>query len=80
MTDPAFKHPAAPAALAALGPLMGDRISAGPSIRALHGAGESWLPAAPPDLVAMATTTEEVSRILATCNDLGLPVIPVGAG
>ncbi len=80
MTDPAFKHPAAPAALAALRPLMGDRISAGPSLRALHGAGESWLPAAPPDLVAMAETTGEVSRILATCNDLGLPVIPFGAG
>ena len=80
MTDPAFKHPAASAALVALRPLLGARISAGQSIRALHGAGESWLPAAPPDLVALAGTTEEVARILATCNDLGLPVIPFGAG
>lgn len=80
MTSPAFKHPAAAAAMAALAPLLGARLSAGESIRALHGAGESWLPAAPPDLVAMADSTEEVSAILAICNELGLPVVPFGAG
>ena len=80
MTAPAFLHPAAAAALAALSQLLGPRLSAGQSVRALHGAGESWLPAAPPDLVAMAETTEEVSQILSTCNALGLPVVPFGAG
>ena len=80
MTAPAFMHPAAAAALSALSPLLGPRLSAGQSVRALHGAGESWLPAAPPDLVAMAETTEEVSQILSICNRLGLPVVPFGAG
>ena len=80
MTAPAFLHPAAAAALSALSPLLGPRLSAGQSVRALHGAGESWLPAAPPDLVAMAETTEEVSQILSICNTLGLPVVPFGAG
>ena len=81
-------NPAAPetasapvaAALAELGPLLGDRLLTSASARAHYGAAESWLPAAPPEAVAIALSTEEVSRILAICNRHGAPVIPFGAG
>lgn len=67
-------------AIAALGPEFGDRLLTGRAVREQHGSGESWLPAAPPDAVVMARTTAEVARVLATCNALGVPVIPYGAG
>ncbi|HRO13741.1 MAG TPA: FAD-linked oxidase C-terminal domain-containing protein [Paracoccus sp. (in: a-proteobacteria)] len=72
--------PAVAAALAALAPHFGDRLLTAAAVRDQHGAAESWLPAAPPDAVVMARSADEVSRVLATCNEHGVPVIPFGAG
>lgn len=69
-----------PQALAALSPVLGDRLILSEAVRMQHGSGESWLPSAPPDAVAMVQSTAEVSQVLAICNRLGVPVIPFGAG
>ncbi len=67
-------------AIAALTPLFGDRLQTSLAVREQHGSGESWLPATLPDAVIMARSTEEVARVLSTCNALSVPVIPFGAG
>lgn len=50
------------------------------AVREHHGSGESHLPAAWPDAVFMAQSTQEVSEILAACSKHNIPVIPFGAG
>ena len=46
----------------------------------LHARDESRFAPREPDAVAFAHTTEEVSAILRTCSEHGVPVIPFGAG
>ena len=75
-----FPSPAVPAAMAELTPIFGDRLTTAVAIRDQHGAGESWLPAAPPDAVLMRSGTTEVSQAPAICNRHRPPVIPFGAG
>ncbi|MGR3497632.1 MAG: FAD-binding oxidoreductase [Limimaricola soesokkakensis] len=73
-------HPAAPAAIAALAPLLGDRLSTSEALRDQHGANEAHYPPAPPDAVAFPETTEEVAAILRECHAHGCPVTAQGAG
>jgi D-lactate dehydrogenase (cytochrome) len=68
------------AALAELSALVGDRLSTNPSLREQHGRGEAHHPPVPPDAVAFARSTEEVSRIVGACARHRLPVIAFGAG
>ena len=68
------------AAASALRDLLGERFSTSPSILGLHGRDESRFAPREPDAVAFANTTEEVSAILRTCSEHGVPVIPWGAG
>lgn len=75
-----FPSPAVPAAMAELTPIFGDRLTTAVAIRDQHGAGESWLPAAPPDAVLMRSGTTEVSQAPAICNRHRPPVIPFRAG
>jgi D-lactate dehydrogenase (cytochrome) len=63
-----------------LADLLGDRFVTSAAVREEHGRDESPLPAAAPDGVAFPRTDGEVAGILRTCNELGLPVIPFGAG
>src|SRR5258705_8650208 len=76
------KPPAAAcdAAIAELKSLLGDRLSVTPAIRERHGKDESYHPSVPPDAVAFARTTEEVSAIVKICAKHKVPVIPYGAG
>ncbi|WP_300514380.1 FAD-linked oxidase C-terminal domain-containing protein [Aliiroseovarius sp.] len=67
-------------ALAALTPLLGDRLSRSKSDLESHGQSESHFPPIPPDGVAWPVSTEEVSRLLTICHEHGCPVIPFGAG
>ncbi|WP_038129042.1 FAD-binding oxidoreductase [Thioclava indica] len=66
--------------LAELSPLFKDRILTSSAAREHHGSGESHLPAAWPDAVIMAHSTQEVSTILSACTKYNVPVIPFGAG
>jgi len=67
-------------ALAGLSVFLGDRLSRSKSDLDAHGASETWYRPAPPDAVAFPESTEEVSRIMATCHAHGCPVIAFGAG
>lgn len=60
--------------------VIGDRLSQRQADRDEHGQSETWHRAPPPDAVAWPETTEEVSRILAICNQHGVPVIGWGTG
>lgn len=63
-----------------LAELLGDRLSTAPALLEQHGEDESHHPAAPPDAVAFAESTDDVGRILEICHRHGCPVIPFGAG
>jgi D-lactate dehydrogenase (cytochrome) len=67
-------------ALDELQSLLGERISTSAALREQHGRGEAHHPTQPPDAVAFAESTEEVSRIVAICARHRLPVIAFGAG
>lgn len=68
------------AAIAELRALLGDRLSTAAALREAHGRDESWHPVTPPDAVAFAETTEEVSAIVRICARHRFPVIPFGTG
>jgi D-lactate dehydrogenase (cytochrome) len=57
-----------------------DRVSAGESDRRLHGEDLSQHPAAWPDVVVFATSTEEVAATLRWAHERRVPVVPFGAG
>jgi D-lactate dehydrogenase (cytochrome) len=74
-------RPAAPPALLdELRTLLGDRLSTSAAVREQHGRDESYHAMMPPDAVAFATTTEEVSAIVSACRRHRTPVIPFGTG
>ena len=77
MSAPPIGHNAA---IAALRDVFGDRLSTSDAVREQHGRGEDYFPMAPPDAVAFALTTEEVSAAHRICAEFGLPVIPFGTG
>ena len=66
--------------LAALKPLLGDRVTASAVVRDHHSRGESYHPAAPPDLVVFPHSTEEISAIVSVCAERDVPIVPFGAG
>ena len=68
------------AALAALGNLLGDRLSTGQAVREQHGKDISHLAPAAPDAVAFAQSTRDVAEVVKICARYGVPVIPFGTG
>jgi D-lactate dehydrogenase (cytochrome) len=68
------------AALEALAARLGDRFSAGESVRDQHGRDESWHRPHRPDAVVFPETTAEVSAVCAICHRHGVPIIPYGVG
>ncbi len=68
------------AALSDLRALLGDRLSTAQAVRDQHAQGEDHFRPAPPDAVAFALSTEEVSAIVKICNANDLPIIAWGTG
>ena len=68
------------AAAVELRALLGSRVSDGMAVREHHSHGESYHPAAAPDLVCFPASTGEVSQVLGISQRFQLPVIPFGAG
>src|ERR1700741_120727 len=68
------------AAIASLRQLLGDRLSTATSIREGHGKDASYHPCVPPDAVAFAQSTEQVSQIVKICARHKVPLIPFGSG
>jgi D-lactate dehydrogenase (cytochrome) len=71
---------APPALLDELKKLLGERLSTGDAVREQHGHDESYHATMPPDAVAFAETTEDVSKIVAACARYKTPVIAFGTG
>ena len=67
-------------AIAALGNLLGSRLSTSQALREQHGTDISHLPPAAPDAVAFARSTQDVAEIVKICARYGVPVIPFGTG
>jgi D-lactate dehydrogenase (cytochrome) len=68
------------AALDALKALLGERFTIALAVRQLHGKDESSFRASPPEGVAFAHSTAEVSEIVKICARHKLPVIAFGTG
>jgi D-lactate dehydrogenase (cytochrome) len=67
-------------AVAELATLLGRRATTADIVREHHSHGESYHPAALPDVVCFPHSTEEVSAILKISAKHGVPVIPFGGG
>ncbi len=74
--DPAAVRAVADALAASLSP---GQLSRDPEVLEAYGRDESGSGEFPSDLVVLAETTEDVSRVLRTCQQHGVPVTPVGA-
>lgn len=59
---------------------FGDRFSTNPNVLAQHGTDESHYPAAPPDIVVFARSSEDVAYVVDLCNTHGIAVIAFGVG
>src|SRR5438874_3262528 len=66
--------------LAELQSLLGDRASTADAVRDHHSHGETYHDSFPPDAVVYPESTEEVSRIVALCDQNDTPMVPFGAG
>ena len=67
-------------AIDALRALLGERLSTAPAVCLAHGDDLTWHAPQPPDAVAFAKTTEEVSHIVKICAQYRVPIIPYGTG
>jgi D-lactate dehydrogenase (cytochrome) len=67
-------------AIAELKSLLGQRATTAEAIREHHSHGESYHPAALPDVVCYPHSTEEVSAIMKISAKYRVPVIPFGGG
>lgn len=68
------------AIVAVLAPRLGERMSTAEAVRDHHGRDQSYHPAALPDVVVFARSTEEVAATVAACAGQGIPVVPFGVG
>ena len=81
MNHPYPPHPPLPTALAeALSQRFGTRFTVSQAVREQHGRDESVHPAAAPDAVVFAESTEEIAETMRLCKTHRVPVIPFGAG
>jgi len=60
--------------------MLGERLTTSAAVCEQHGRDESFHAVAPPDAVAFAQSTEEVSEIVKVCARHKVPVIPFGTG
>jgi len=60
--------------------MLGERLSTAAAVCEQHGRDESFHAPAPPDAVAFAESTAEVSEIVKVCARYKVPVIPFGTG
>ncbi len=65
---------------AALGPLLGERLSSSEAVREHHSHGELYYQPSLPDLVAYPESTDEVVAIVRAAAAARVPIVPFGAG
>ncbi len=76
----ATRSDAVASALHRLRERLGPRVTDAAVVRDHHSRGESWHPAAAPDLVCFPTSIDDVVVVATTSAEYGLPLIPFGAG
>lgn len=69
-----------PAQIDHLKTLVSGQVSTNETVLDQHGRDESAIPPVRPSAVVMPHSTEEVSRVLAYCNQEKIPVVAFGAG
>jgi D-lactate dehydrogenase (cytochrome) len=69
-----------PTALAELRGHLGERLTTSDTELQRHGRDESYHPVTPPDAVVYPESTDEVARIVRTCHEHGVAMIPFGIG
>ena len=80
LTSALRRDPVEASLLASLHQLLGERLSTSAAVCAQHGKDESYHTPHPPDAVAFAQSTQEVSAIVKLCADYKTPVIAFGTG
>jgi D-lactate dehydrogenase (cytochrome) len=60
--------------------MVGPRVSVAPGVLSDHGRSEAYHASQPPDVVVFPETTQELAAIVKLCADLGMPIVPFGAG
>jgi D-lactate dehydrogenase (cytochrome) len=68
------------AAIGVLKQQFGEQLQTGQAIREQHGHTTTWITNQAPDAVVFPSSTAEVSSIVKTCAQFGVPVIPFGTG
>ncbi|QUS38660.1 FAD-binding protein [Tardiphaga alba] len=63
-----------------LNEFMGARATTARGVLDDHGRSEAYHASRPPDVVVFPESTQEVASIVRLCNELGMPVVPFGAG
>jgi D-lactate dehydrogenase (cytochrome) len=63
-----------------LAALVGARATTARGILDQHGRSEAYHASQPPDVVVFPETTQEVTQIVKLCADVGMPIVPFGAG
>ena len=59
---------------------LGERLNTTRAVLDLHGQSETYFALTPPDAVAFARTTKEVSDIVKICAKYNCPIVPWGVG
>lgn len=78
--DTRVRRNAPPELIAELKALLGERLATSAAVCEQHGHDESYHDTAPPDAVAFARSTEEVSAIVKACARHKVPVVAFGTG
>ena len=73
-------QPTITAALDRLRQVLGQRATDADAVREHHSHGESYHPAAAPDIVCFPATTDEVVEVVRISQEFQLPIVPFGAG
>src|ERR1700722_11361116 len=60
--------------------VMGERATVARDVLEQHGRSEAYHGLLPPDVVVFPQTTREVVEVVRLCADLGMPIVPFGAG
>ncbi|MGM4904110.1 FAD-linked oxidase C-terminal domain-containing protein [Tardiphaga sp. 866_E4_N2_1] len=67
-------------AVVRLNEIIGARATIARGVLDDHGRSEAYHASRPPDVVVFPETTQEVAEIVKLCGELGMPVVPFGAG
>ena len=77
---PVSRAPVDAAFLDRLAARFGDRCHTGEAARAAHGHSEAHFAPMPPDAVVFAQSTDDVVDLVNLCREVGVPLVPYGAG